>query len=74
MPKPTVKYMGIDQYGNYYRGLVHPRRDLLERLGRQHAEKMYVDGPDGEAVHVGYVIAGCWIRVLEVRPWHGPTR
>ena len=48
-------YMAIDQYGQTYHGLEHPRKDLLERLGRSHAEKMYRDTLDGRTVCTGYV-------------------
>lgn len=60
------QYMGIDQYGNTYHGLRHPRKDLLERLGRKRASKMYVDKLDGSSIHIGYVIAGHWITVYKV--------
>jgi hypothetical protein len=58
-------FMGIDQYGQTYHGLKHPRKDLLDRLDRKHAEKMYV----GDGKHVGYVIAGLWISIFKVEPW-----
>ena len=64
-------YMGKDQYVQTYHGLECPRRDLLERLGRQHANKMYVDTKDGQAKHIGYIIAGLWITVYEVHEWTG---
>ena len=60
--------MGIDQYGNHYDGLVHPRKDLLDRLGASHAEKLYRDR-GGKPVHVGYVISGLWIELYEVHAW-----
>ena len=71
MAKRKRLYMGVDQYGQYYHGLQHPRKDLLDRLGRKHADKMYRETQDGESRHVGYVIAGCWIDVFEVIPWKG---
>jgi hypothetical protein len=43
----------------------HPRKELLEHFGRKHADRVYVDRKDG-TYHVGYVIAGLWIRVLGV--------
>ena len=61
-------FMAIDQHGHAYHGLSHPRKDLLERLGRQHCAKMYVDKKDGTWRHAGYVIAGLWLSVYEVRP------
>ena len=63
-----TQYMAIDQYGNTYHGLEYPRRDLLDRLGYKHADKMYVDKKDGRYVHIGYVIAGLWLTVYEVKP------
>ena len=63
-------YMAIDQHGNTYHGLVHPRKDLCEQLGRKHVHKMYRERKDGPPVHCGYVIAGLWLEVFEVRPWH----
>jgi len=62
--------MGIDQYGNTYHGLgKYPRKALLERLGRSHADKMYVDKKDGSTVHIGYIISGLWIRLYSVQEW-----
>ena len=61
-------YMAIDQYNQTYHGLRHPRKDLLERLGRSKASKMYIDRKDGSSVHVGYVIAGQWLTIYEVKP------
>jgi hypothetical protein len=63
-------YMAIDQYGNTYHNLTHPHKDLMERLGCKHANKMYVDRK-GEAVHIGYVIGNLWLTVYEVRPFKG---
>ena len=64
------QYMAIDQYGQTYHGLVHPRKDLMERIGVKHADRMYIDSAsDGSAKHVGYVIGGLWLRLYEVRPF-----
>lgn len=60
--------MGIDQYGQTYHGLKKPRKDLLEQLGRTHANKMYRD-IKGKSVHVGYIIGGLWIEIYQVKPW-----
>ena len=65
--------MGIDQYGQHYDGLVHPRKDLMSRLGNSHVDKMYVDTKDGKARHVGYVIARLWITLYTVSAWEGVT-
>ena len=62
-------YIGIDQYGEHYHIKQHPRKELLDKLGRQHASKMYVDLKDGGSRETGYVIAGRWINIYEVHPW-----
>lgn len=61
--------MGLDQYGETYHDLgPTPRATLLKRLGRHNAERMYRDGADG-SYHVGYIIAGRWIEIFDVKPW-----
>lgn len=62
-------YMAIDQYGNIYRGLKHPRKDLCERLYRSYgsARKMYIDDKEGKIYHCGYIIAGLWLTIYEVK-------
>lgn len=61
--------MGIDQYGQTYHDLgPHPRKALLELFGRKRAEKIYVDTKT-ETKHVGYVVAGLWVRLYEVSEW-----
>jgi len=45
----------------------HARKELLAICGRQHADKIMVDGPDG-ARHVGYVIGRHWFRIERVVP------
>ena len=62
-------FMAIDQYGQTYHGLKHPRKDLLAQFGVKHADKMYVDKKDGSTKHVGYIIAGHWCRIFEVKRW-----
>ena len=59
--------MAIDQFGQTFHGLgQYPRKALMERLGAKHCSKMYI----GDGVHIGYVIAGLWLNVYEVRPMH----
>jgi len=61
-------YMAINQYGDTYHGLEYPRKDLLERLCRKHADKMYVDSKDGSTFQTGYVIGREWLTVYKVFP------
>ena len=62
------QYIAIDQYGQTWKNLEHPRKDLMEKIGCRHAEKMYIDGDDGKIYHVGYVIGGLWLNVCEIQP------
>ena len=69
MEKRNKVFMGLDQYGQTYHDLKHPRKDLMEYLGNSHAQKMYRDKEDGSYVHTGYVIGGLWITLYEVKPY-----
>lgn len=48
------QYIAIDQYGQTWKNLEHPRKDLMERIGCSHAEKMYIDG--------------VWLNIYEITP------
>ena len=62
--------MAIDQYGQtYHIGNNPPRKWLLDHLCRQHCAKMYVDKKDGGYAHIGYIIAGLWLRLYTVDFW-----
>lgn len=64
--------IGVDQYGVvYYLPPKYPRKHLLERLDRKHADRMYIDRVAGPAVHVGYIIARRWITLY--RAWERPV-
>ena len=72
MSKPT--YMAIDQYGHTYHDLgAHPRKTLLERLARSHADKMYVESKTGD-FHAGWIIGGLWLSVYKVEPMREVVR
>ena len=64
-------FMAIDQHGETFHSLKHPRKDLCEKLNCSHADKMYMDTKEGSSVHIGYIIAGRWLTVYEVKPWRG---
>jgi len=61
-------YMAIDQHGNTEHNLgKHPRMELLCRLGKKSAQKMYRDNRvTGETYHAGYVIGKQWFELFEV--------
>ena len=62
--------MAIDQYGDTHHSLgQHPRKALLDKLDRKHADKMYVDKMDGTVRHTGYVISGLWLTLYNVEAW-----
>jgi hypothetical protein len=67
MPK---NYMGVDQYSDTYHDLgPYPRKELLARLDRKRCDKQYIDDTKtGETIHTGYVVAGLWITLFEVKP------
>lgn len=63
--------IAVDQYGRIHRvDPKRPRASLCADLGVKHAERMYVDAPDG-AKHVGYVIAGLWLTLYTA--WERPA-
>ena len=73
MRQVSPNIMGIDQYGDTYHNLgKHARKELLERLGRCSATKMYVGKIDGGSSHIGYIIGGRWITLYNVTPWEKP--
>ena len=67
----TRDHMAIDQYGHTWLHLgPHPRKGLLERLKRQHADRWCVNtsvpGCPGPICHIGWIIAGLRLRIYEV--------
>lgn len=64
------QYMGIDQYGEIYYALgAHPRKELCERFGSTHIQKMYTEYKSGIIAHTGYIIKGRWVSLYEVIPF-----
>jgi hypothetical protein len=63
--------IAIDQYGDYmYIEGKHPRKELTEKLGVKHCEKMYADR-NGKTYHVGYIISGRWFNLYT--KWEKPA-
>ena len=69
MRNTKLGYLGIDQYGQHYKLDKYPRKELCDKLGRQHVDKMFCDHKDGPPVQTGYVIGGLWITLYEVHEW-----
>lgn len=68
-----MKYsiMGIDQYGDTYHDLtIYPRKKLQDIFNTKSISKMYIDGDDGQGIHIGYIIKGYWIRLYKVEPFN----
>ncbi len=62
--------MARDQWGNtVYLNGIHPRKELMDKLGATHCIKQYVDKNDGSAVHNGYIIGQSWFTLYNVTPW-----
>jgi hypothetical protein len=49
---------------------LHPRGQLLKKLGYRSAHKVLVDGKDGPK-HIGYVVGTEWFTIYEVQDWKG---
>ena len=63
-------YIAIDQYGQDFKLYSkHPRKELLDYLGRKKATKMYVDTKSGKSKHIGYIIGGQWFTFYEIHEW-----
>jgi hypothetical protein len=48
----------------------HPRKELLDKLGRSHADKVYIDTKSG-VKHIGYIVAGQWFTFYNLTQWEG---
>jgi len=64
-----VGYIGIDQYNTHYHIKKHPRKELLDQLGKTKARVMYADKKDGSIIKMGYVIGSLWISIYKVHTW-----
>jgi len=69
-----ANYMAIDQYNHTYHNLgPHPRKELMRRLAKSRAAKMYVDRTNKAAVHIGWIIGGLWLTVFKVERMERPA-
>ena len=46
----------------------HPRKQLLEKLGRKGAEPIYAGLKDGGTERVGWIVGGVWWSIYRVCP------
>ena len=67
--KKHKRFIGIDQYGNYFPIKKYPRKELLEHLGYHSANVMYMDYKDGSVKASGYVIGTHWITIYQLQDW-----
>lgn len=67
-------YHAVDQYGDVvaYRA-EDPRVGLLEELGATRAQNMYVDGKDGKAYHIGYIVKKRWFSIFKLEAMREPA-
>lgn len=49
----------------------HPRKELLDYMGRKHCARMYQEDQEGNSHHIGYVVGGHWFQLYTVTPWEG---
>lgn len=74
MEKIKVGYMAVSNQSRTIRlanPKKHPRKQLMDKLGYKHCEKIYVDDKTGTAKHIGYVIGREWFTIYEVCEWCG---
>lgn len=66
---PLLGFMARNQYGEtlHLPSPHHPRKQLLEKLGRKSCVRQYTDRKDGSAAHTGYVVGGEWWTLYQVR-------
>lgn len=72
-----VKYMAIDQYGNTYHGLKHPRTELSKLVGAPGPaclRMLYKTEPNGDDIHIGYEYKGRKYRLYEVSPYEAKVQ
>ena len=63
----TLTYIAIDQCGTVYKlKTKHPRKELLIGFGATKADKMYIDLPNGQTKHIGYIIQGRRLTIYSV--------
>lgn len=68
------KMIAMDQYGgiHWIKG-EHPGKELMEKFGTKHMERIYQDKKDGSVVSVGYKISGLWLTLFRIEPYEKPV-
>ena len=77
MRDKKLGYLAIEERSGFKISLnktEHPRKHLLDRLGKKSCRKMYCDTENGESRHIGYVVGPEWYRIMEVHSWEGGAK
>lgn len=62
--------LAINQFGGkLLLSSKHPRKELLQRTGFIHADRMFLDDKHGNTYHVGYIVGGLWWTFYECSEW-----
>jgi hypothetical protein len=65
---PTeAKYLAVGHRGSqYWLRSETPRKELMALADVKSAEKVYRDGPNGEAQHIGYIVDREWFTLYAI--------
>jgi hypothetical protein len=67
MSETKVQYIARGNHGTtLIIDSLYPRKALCDRFGRSHADRIYVDTPDGRSEHIGYFVAGEWFTLYHI--------
>ena len=68
----NLGFVAQDQWGNTFFLGKHPRKELLAKMCRKHADKLYVDikNENGRitTIHSGWKIGDSWFNVYRLEP------
>jgi hypothetical protein len=73
MANKKLTHIAKDQYGDTYKLYTKfPRKELLEKFGASHADKIYQDDKNGNSYHIGYRIFNLWLALYKIEPFKKP--
>ena len=47
---------------------IHPRKELMDKLGYRSARRIYRDTSEGKTFHVGYIVGSEWFDLWDCTP------